>query len=88
MLFCTLGTFYLPAAKRDADKEYLERHIEGAVRFDIDVVADKTTTLPHMLPSAEQFAEQVGKVGGHDPLGFWDTYFFFSKCLLVWLKAS
>lgn len=57
------GTFYLPAAKRDADKEYLERHIEGAVRFDIDVVADKTTTLPHMLPSAEQFAEQVGKMG-------------------------
>ena len=63
MLFHTLGTFYLPSAKKDADKEYLECRIEGAIRFDIDVVADRTSSLPHMLPLAEQFAEQVGKVG-------------------------
>lgn len=49
--------------KRDADQEYLQQHIEGAGRFDIRVVADKSSPLPLMLPSAEQFAEQVGKVG-------------------------
>ena len=59
---CSAGTFVLPPWKRDADKEYLEGHIEGAIRFDIDKVADMTSPFPHMLPTADQFAEQVGKV--------------------------
>jgi thiosulfate/3-mercaptopyruvate sulfurtransferase len=57
------GSFYLPALKRDAEAEYLAAHIPGAVRFDIDAVADHTTDLPHMLPSADEFARAVGKLG-------------------------
>ncbi len=57
------GSFYLPALKRDAEAEFLAAHIPGAVRFDIDAIADKTNPLPHMLPSAEQFATQVGALG-------------------------
>jgi thiosulfate/3-mercaptopyruvate sulfurtransferase len=60
------GSFYLPALKRDAEAEFHAAHIPGAVRFDIDAVADKTNPLPHMLPSAEQFATQVGALGIHD----------------------
>ena len=47
------GSFYLPAMKRDAAAEYLAEHIPGAVRFDIDVIADHSNPLPHMLPDAE-----------------------------------
>ena len=57
------GSFYLPALKRDAQAEYLAGHIPGAVRFDIDAVADHSTNLPHMLPDAASFAAAVGKLG-------------------------
>ncbi|MGE0034472.1 MAG: 3-mercaptopyruvate sulfurtransferase [Xanthobacteraceae bacterium] len=61
------GSFYLPALKRDAKAEYLAGHIPGAVFFDIDAVADHSTSLPHMLPDAAQFARDVGALGvGHD----------------------
>ena len=57
------GSFYLPALKRDAEAEFLAGHIPGAARFDIDAIIDKSNPLPHMLPSAEQFAAQVGALG-------------------------
>lgn len=57
------GSFYLPAMQRDAHAEYLSGHIPGAVFFDIDAIADKSTDLPHMLPKPEQFAAQVGALG-------------------------
>jgi thiosulfate/3-mercaptopyruvate sulfurtransferase len=57
------GSFYLPAMQRDAEAEYLAGHIPGAVRFDIDEIADRSNPLPHMLPPAQQFAEEVGALG-------------------------
>jgi len=57
------GSFYLPAMKRDAKAEYLAGHIPGAVFFDIDVIADHSTDLPHMLPGPDQFAEAAGALG-------------------------
>jgi thiosulfate/3-mercaptopyruvate sulfurtransferase len=61
------GSYYLPTMKRDADADYLAGHIPGAMRFDIDAIADTATDLPHMLPSAEVFAAAVGKLGiGND----------------------
>ena len=35
----------------------------GAVRFSIDDVSDKSSTLPHMLPSVEQFTESCQQLG-------------------------
>ena len=49
-------------ASRNARQEYLKERINGAMFFDIDEVSDKNSSLPHMLPSPEQFAEHVGKV--------------------------
>jgi thiosulfate/3-mercaptopyruvate sulfurtransferase len=57
------GSFYLPALQRDAGAEYLAGHIPGAVRFDIDAIADHSNPLPHMLPSAEAFAREAGALG-------------------------
>jgi thiosulfate/3-mercaptopyruvate sulfurtransferase len=57
------ASYYLPAMKRDAAAEYLAGHIPGAIRFDIDDVADHSTDLPHMLPSAEEFAAAAGRLG-------------------------
>jgi thiosulfate/3-mercaptopyruvate sulfurtransferase len=57
------GSYYLPAMQRDAAAEYLAGHIPGAVRFDIDAIADHSNPLPHMLPEAAQFARDVGALG-------------------------
>jgi len=57
------GSWHLPSAGRDARAEFLERHIPGAVFFDIDAIADGETALPHMLPSPEKFARAVGALG-------------------------
>ena len=60
------SSYYLANAKRDAQAEYLAGHIPGAQRFDIDAVSDHSNPLPHMLPSSEQFARQVGALGAGD----------------------
>jgi thiosulfate/3-mercaptopyruvate sulfurtransferase len=57
------GSFYLITAGRNAEAEYLAAHIPGAVRFDIDAIADHSTSLPHMLPTADAFAAAAGALG-------------------------
>ena len=61
------ASWHMKITKRNANKEYLGGHIPGAIRFDIDNIADKTSTLPHMVPSAETFARKVSLLGlGND----------------------
>jgi thiosulfate/3-mercaptopyruvate sulfurtransferase len=57
------GSFYLPAMKRDPAAEYLAGHIPGAVRFDVDEIADKSSPLPHMLPTPDAFGAAMGALG-------------------------
>ena len=80
------GSFYLPAMKRDAAAEYLAGHIPGAVRFDIDEIADKSIPLPHMLPSPEQFAQAVGRLGisERDIIVVYDGAGLFSSPRVWW----
>ncbi|KAM6386706.1 uncharacterized protein FN964_000460 isoform 7-T7 [Alca torda] len=61
------ASWYLPKMKRDPKREFEERHIPGAVFFDIDQCSDRTSPYDHMLPRADDFAEYVGKLGvGND----------------------
>jgi thiosulfate/3-mercaptopyruvate sulfurtransferase len=57
------GSFTLPGVTPTAQQLYRERHLPGAVFFDIDDIADQTSPLPHMLPSAEKFAQRMRKLG-------------------------
>lgn len=57
------ATYYLPMQNKNAKAEYLERHIPGAIFFDLDDISDSTSTLPHMLPPPEKFASRVRKLG-------------------------
>ncbi|MEM7069612.1 MAG: 3-mercaptopyruvate sulfurtransferase [Pseudomonadota bacterium] len=56
-------SWYLPAQGRDGEAEFNKMRIPGAVFFDIDKVADTDTDLPHMLPTASDFARQVSVLG-------------------------
>jgi thiosulfate/3-mercaptopyruvate sulfurtransferase len=42
---------------------YEEKHIPGAIFFDIEELSDHATTLPHMLSSAETFASKMSALG-------------------------
>lgn len=64
------AAYRMPAMRPPtAAEEYAARHIPGAVFFDVDQVADRSSPLPHMLPQPEQFAREVGALGiGNDDL--------------------
>jgi thiosulfate/3-mercaptopyruvate sulfurtransferase len=57
------ASWHLPATKRDAKAEFNTTHISSAQFFDIDQTSDRASALPHMLPSAEQFEEQMRGLG-------------------------
>jgi thiosulfate/3-mercaptopyruvate sulfurtransferase len=80
------GSYYLPATQRDAAAEYLAGHIPGAVRFDIDAIADHSNALPHMLPDAAQFARDVGALGiaDTDTIVVYDGAGMFSAPRVWW----
>jgi thiosulfate/3-mercaptopyruvate sulfurtransferase len=56
-------TKYLPNEDRDGLTEYRRAHIPGARYLDIDAVADRSTTLPHMLPPPGEFAAAMEGLG-------------------------
>jgi thiosulfate/3-mercaptopyruvate sulfurtransferase len=57
------ATFKLPGVLPLPKDDYLAAHIPGAVFFDVDVVSDHSSPLPHMFPAAEQFGRDVGALG-------------------------
>jgi thiosulfate/3-mercaptopyruvate sulfurtransferase len=57
------GSWYLPGSGRDPVAEYAAGHIPGAVFFDLDATSDQTTPLPHMLPTASDFADRMMRLG-------------------------
>ncbi|MDB5655000.1 MAG: hypothetical protein JWQ94_2613 [Tardiphaga sp.] len=56
-------TWHHASTNLDGRTQYRGRHIPGAVHFDIDHVADRSSPLPHMLPGAADFAAKVGLLG-------------------------
>jgi len=52
-----------PGITPTAREDYERGHIPGAVFFDIDDVAQPGTSLPHMIPSPERFAEKMAERG-------------------------
>jgi thiosulfate/3-mercaptopyruvate sulfurtransferase len=59
-------TWHHPSTNMDGRTQYRGRHLPNSVHFDIDHICDKTNSLPHMLPSAADFALRVGLLGVGD----------------------
>jgi len=57
------ATSHLPTSGRNAKEEHLTCRIAGAGWFDIDQIADKSSNLPHALPSAEFFQSKMQALG-------------------------
>src|SRR5262245_39660484 len=80
------GSWHMPQAKRDPRAEFLAAHLPGTVFFDIDAIADHATPLPHMLPTADAFAEAVGGlgIGADDRVVVYDTRGGVSAARVWW----
>ena len=55
-------SWYLPSDPRNGSKQFLEERIITSQFYDIDEIADKSTDLPHMLPTNEFFIEKMKKM--------------------------
>lgn len=80
-------SWHLPTAKRDSKAEFLEQHIPGAQFFDIDLISDTESPLPHMLPRPEKFASHVRKLGIGDgkKVICYDSLGLFSAARVWWM---
>lgn len=84
------GSWYLPAAGRDAASEYRAAHIPGAIRFDIDAMSDEGSPLPHMLPRPEVFASRMRGLGIGDGMHVvvYDGMGLFSAPRVWWMLRT
>jgi len=81
------ATWVMPSEQRDARADYRHQHIPGARFFDIDVVADIDSPLPHMVPSAGRFARLMSELGMNreDHVVFYDQKGLYSAARGWWL---
>ncbi len=82
------GSFKMPGVTPTAREDYEKRHIPGAPFFDIDEIADRASSLPHMLPSAEEFAAHMSRLGigdAHRVVAYDATGWSMAACRVWWM---
>ncbi|XP_010669992.2 thiosulfate/3-mercaptopyruvate sulfurtransferase 1, mitochondrial isoform X3 [Beta vulgaris subsp. vulgaris] len=81
------ASWYMPDEQRNPIQEYQVAHIPGALFFDVDGIADRTTNLPHMLPSEEAFSAAVSALGieNKDGVIVYDGKGIFSAARVWWM---
>jgi thiosulfate/3-mercaptopyruvate sulfurtransferase len=84
------ASWYLPEAKRNPRAEYEQRHIPGAVFFDIDAISDAATNLPHMLPEPAAFSAAMRRlgIGDSDFVLFYDGAGIYSAPRALWMMYA
>ena len=80
------ASWHLPTRQRDAAAEYRAAHIPGAIFFDIDAIADRSSGLPHMLPDPVAFSSAMRKLGIGDGMRIvvYDSVGLFSAPRVWW----
>ena len=80
------ASWYLPQVGRDAEAEFREARVPGAVRFDIEAIADTTSGLPHTLADPHAFAAAIGALGitETDTIVVYDGMGLFSAPRVWW----
>ena len=81
------ATLYLPTEQRDAQALYRAAHLPAARFFDIDLIADTESKLPHMAPTAARFERLVAALGlsNRHRVVFYDQKGLFSSARGWWL---
>jgi thiosulfate/3-mercaptopyruvate sulfurtransferase len=72
------------SSKRDAKKEYEEKHIKGAMFWDIDEHSDKDSPYPHMMSNSDYWTRMLWSFGiqNEDFIIVYDYSDIYSACRL------
>ena len=79
------SSWHLPNSERNAKEEYKFSHIKNSIFFDIDKNSNKNSSLPHMLPTKNDWENIVSNLGikNSDHVIVYDNSDVFSSCR-VW----
>ncbi len=80
------ATWHMPSTKRNAKKEYDDRHIRGAMYWDVDVHSDKDSPYPHMMSNSDYWTRMLWSFGiqNEDHIVVYDFSETYSSCRLWW----
>ena len=72
------------SSKRDAKKEYEEKHIKGAMFWDVDEHSDKDSPYPHMMSNSDYWTRMLWSFGiqNEDFIIVYDYSDIYSACRL------
>ena len=78
------ASWHMPNSNRNAHKEYLEKHIPGAMFWDLDEHSDKDSPFPHMLPNYDYWTRMLWSFGitNDDHIVVYDFSDVHSACRL------
>ncbi|MGB0575420.1 MAG: 3-mercaptopyruvate sulfurtransferase [Alphaproteobacteria bacterium] len=84
------ASWYLPAMNRSGRSEYNNAHIPGAVYWNIDQIANTSSNLPHMMPSADQFESHMAGLGisNNTTVVIYDGMGLFSAARPWWMLKA
>ncbi len=84
------ASWHLPPTGRNGAAEFRAEHIPGAVFFDIDFIADRSSDLPHMLPDAHKFTQEMAALGLGDGMHFvvYDAHGLFAAARVWWMLRA
>ena len=76
------ASWHMPSSKRDPKKEYLEKHIPGAMFWDLDEYSDKSSPYPHMMSNSDSWTKMLWKFGitNNDHIIVYDHSPLYSSC--------
>ena len=78
------ASWHMPNSKRNAKKEYSDKHINGALFWDLEEHSDKDSHLPHMLPNSDYWTRMIWSFGikNTDHIVVYDFSDVYSACRL------
>ena len=78
------ASWHMPNSNRNGHKEYLNKHIPGAMFWDLDEHSDKDSPFPHMLPNSDYWTRMLWSYGikNNDHIIVYDFSDVHSSCRL------
>tara|TARA_B100000700_G_scaffold266386_1_gene305446 strand:- start:1211 stop:2020 length:810 start_codon:yes stop_codon:yes gene_type:complete len=78
------ASWHMPSTNRDAKKEYDNKHIKGAMFWNIDEHSDRGSPYPHMMANSEYWNKMIISFGikNEDHIVVYDFSDVYSSCRL------
>jgi len=78
------ASWHMPNSNRNSHKEYLDKHIPGAMFWDLDQHSDKDSPYPHMMSNSDYWTRMLWSFGiqNDDHIIVYDYSDIYSACRL------